>query len=72
MVAVARDYSSPTAKHNILPAAAMHTPVPRWVIRVISNVRVGLLVYTQHRTYRCTALSVALGLGCVKRAPYRR
>jgi len=32
MVAVARDYSSPTAKHNILPAAAMHTPVPRWVI----------------------------------------
>jgi len=28
-----------------------------WVIHVISNVREGLPVYTQHRTYRCTALT---------------
>jgi len=34
MVTVARDCSSPTGKHNILPAAAMHTPVPRWVLAV--------------------------------------
>ena len=30
---------------------------PSWVIHVISNVREGLPVYTQHRTYRCTALT---------------
>ena len=55
MVAVARDYSSPTAKHNILPAAAMHTPVPRWVNPVISSVRKRLPLITQLRTSRCAA-----------------
>jgi hypothetical protein len=61
MVAVARDYSSPTAKHNILPAAAMHTLVPRWVIHVISSEHKRLPLHTQLQTFRCMALSDALG-----------
>ena len=61
MVAVARDYSSPTAKHNILPAAAMHTLVPRWVINVGLSVRWECPLYLRSRPNRCIAATDALG-----------
>jgi hypothetical protein len=62
MAAVARDYSSPTAKHNIFPAAAMHTLVPRWVTRVISTERQSLPLLPQEPTFGCSTISVATAL----------
>jgi hypothetical protein len=69
MVTVARDYSSPTAKHNILPAAAMHTPVPRWVIHVISSEPKRLPLITHLRTYRCVAAPLGDQLADPRRGP---
>ena len=37
MVTVARDCSSPTAKHNILPTAAMHPALPQRVINCLAD-----------------------------------